>query len=60
MKSRELIDELEAAGWVLDRIAGSHHVFSHPDHPYPVSVPHPKKDLPKGTEHQIRKRAGLK
>ncbi|WP_434155806.1 type II toxin-antitoxin system HicA family toxin [Pseudomonas sp. JZ134] len=60
MKSRELIEELEAAGWVLDRVSGSHHIFRHPDHQRPIPVPHPKKDLPKGTVNAIRKQAGLK
>ncbi|WP_089709958.1 type II toxin-antitoxin system HicA family toxin [Halomonas daqiaonensis] len=59
MKSSDLIRELEAAGWVLDRVRGSHHVFKHPDRPGAIPVPHPKKDLPKGTVHQIFKQAGL-
>ncbi|WP_075881620.1 type II toxin-antitoxin system HicA family toxin [Vreelandella massiliensis] len=59
MKSSELIRELEADGWRLERIRGSHHVFKHPEKPGIVPVPHPKKDLPKGTVHQIRKQAGL-
>ncbi|WP_253451726.1 type II toxin-antitoxin system HicA family toxin [Halomonas sp. Y3] len=59
MKSSELIKELEAAGWVLDRIRGSHHVFKHPERSGAIPVPHPKKDLPRGTVHQIRKQAGL-
>jgi predicted RNA binding protein YcfA (HicA-like mRNA interferase family) len=59
MKSSDLIRELEAAGWYLDRIHGSHHVFRHPRLPGAIPVPHPRKDLPKGTLHAIRKRAGL-
>lgn len=59
MQSRELIKELEAAGWTLQRITGSHHVFTHPDRPNSIPVPHPKKDLPIGTLRSIRKRAGL-
>ncbi|QEA38985.1 type II toxin-antitoxin system HicA family toxin [Pistricoccus aurantiacus] len=60
MKSRQLIKELEASGWRLDRIAGSHHIFKHPERPGAVPVPHPRKDLPKGTVNSIRKQAGLK
>ncbi|MFR0672622.1 type II toxin-antitoxin system HicA family toxin [Enterobacterales bacterium AW_CKDN230030176-1A_HGKHYDSX7] len=30
MQSRQLIKELEAAGWALVRVTGSHHVFKHP------------------------------
>ena len=37
MKSKDLIKELEAAGWVLDRIKGSHHQFKHPDHKLPIT-----------------------
>jgi predicted RNA binding protein YcfA (HicA-like mRNA interferase family) len=48
MKSADLIRELKAAGWVLDRVRGSHHVFKHPARPGHVVVPHPKKDLDLG------------
>lgn len=60
MKSTDLIKELEADGWVLDRIRGSHHVFKHPTKPGAVPVPHPKKDMKIGTVNAIRKQAGLK
>ncbi|VVP42010.1 hypothetical protein PS862_04931 [Pseudomonas fluorescens] len=59
MQSRLLIKELEEAGWTLDRVAGSHHIFTHPYNPYTIPVPHPKKDLPIGTIKSIRRRAGL-
>ena len=59
MQSRLLIKELEEAGWILDRITGSHHIFKHPYNPYTIPVPHPKKDLPIGTVKSIRRRAGL-
>jgi predicted RNA binding protein YcfA (HicA-like mRNA interferase family) len=60
MKSADLIRELQAAGWQLDRIRGSHHVFRHVDRPFPLIVPHPKKDLGKGLVAAIRKQAGLR
>lgn len=60
MKSGDLIKELKAAGWKLDRVRGSHHVFRHPSFSRVIPVPHPKKDLPKGTVQAIRKSAGLK
>lgn len=60
MKSKDVIKEMEADGWYLDRVSGSHHVFKHPTKPGSVPVPHPKKDLPKGTIHNIRKFAGLR
>ena len=59
MKSAELIRELEQAGWMLDRVRGSHHVFKHPAKPGIVVVPHPKKDLGTGLVIAIRKQAGL-
>lgn len=59
MQSRELIKELETAGWTLQRFTGSHHVFTHPGCLHSVPVPHPKKDLPIGTVRSIKKRAGL-
>lgn len=59
VKSSDLVRELKAAGWVLDRIVGSHHVFRNPATGAHVTVPHPKKDLGKGLVHKIRKQAGL-
>lgn len=59
MKSKDLIKELEKAGWILVRIKGSHHQFKHPDHKLPLTVPHPKKDLGKGLVLAIKKQAGL-
>lgn len=54
MQSRLLIKELEEAGWTLDRVTGSHHIFTHRYNPYTIPVPHPKKDLPLGTVKSIR------
>jgi predicted RNA binding protein YcfA (HicA-like mRNA interferase family) len=48
MKSADLIREQVKAGWALDRVRGSHHVFIHPSRPGIVVGPHPKKDLCKG------------
>jgi predicted RNA binding protein YcfA (HicA-like mRNA interferase family) len=59
MKSADLIRELTKAGWVLDRIRGSHHVFRHSSRPGIVVVPHPKKDLGTGLVAKIRKQAGI-
>lgn len=56
--SRELIRQLETAGWVLDRVRGSHHVFTKPGQP-PVIVLHPRKTLGKGLVATIRRQAGL-
>ncbi|WP_151810857.1 type II toxin-antitoxin system HicA family toxin [Acinetobacter bereziniae] len=42
-----------------ERVRGSHHHFKHPTKEGLVTVPHPKKDLPKGTVKSILKQAGL-
>jgi predicted RNA binding protein YcfA (HicA-like mRNA interferase family) len=57
MKSGDLIRELEQAGWVLDRVSGSHQVFKHAVKGGHVTIPHPKKDLGKGLVAAIRKLA---
>jgi predicted RNA binding protein YcfA (HicA-like mRNA interferase family) len=59
MKSTDLIKELKADGWELDRVRGSHNVFKHPTKPAHVVIPHPKKDLGKGLVSAIRKQAGI-
>ncbi len=59
VKSADVIREMKAAGWKLDRVRGSHHVFKHSDRPGHVVVPHPKKDLGVGLVAAIRKQAGL-
>ncbi|MBF0307369.1 MAG: type II toxin-antitoxin system HicA family toxin [Alphaproteobacteria bacterium] len=48
MKSADVIRLLEADGWTLDRVRGSHHVFKHPAKPGVVVAPHPTKDLGTG------------
>jgi predicted RNA binding protein YcfA (HicA-like mRNA interferase family) len=60
MRSADLIRELEADGWKLRNVKGSHHVFGHPAKQGHISVPHPKKDLGVGLAHKLRKQAGLK
>lgn len=59
MDSSRLIAEIRADGWVLIRINGSHHHFTHPVKPGLVMVPHPKKDLPIGTVKSIRRQAKI-
>jgi predicted RNA binding protein YcfA (HicA-like mRNA interferase family) len=51
---------LEGRGWTLDRVAGSHHVYMHPDRPLPLPVPvHGNRDLRTGTQRDIMRQAGL-
>jgi predicted RNA binding protein YcfA (HicA-like mRNA interferase family) len=60
MNSRQVIQRLEAEGWYLDRVKGSHHQFKHPTKPGRVTVKHPDGDIPAGTLRSIRKQAGWK
>jgi predicted RNA binding protein YcfA (HicA-like mRNA interferase family) len=60
MNCANIIKQIEADGWFQVRVTGSHHHFKHVVKPGLVTVPHPKKDLPKGTCNSILKQAGLK
>lgn len=60
MKSRDVIKALEAKGWKVVQISGSHHQLKHPTIKGRVTVPHPKKDVPIGTLKSIEKQAGVK
>ena len=60
MNSKEIIKMIEADGWQLVRAKGSHHHFKHPTKRGLVTIPHPKRTLPKGTVANIMKQAGLK
>ena len=60
MKSADVIRLLKEDGWFEVHVKGSHHQFKHPDKAALVTVPHPKKDIPIGTVHNILKAAGLK
>jgi predicted RNA binding protein YcfA (HicA-like mRNA interferase family) len=60
MNSKDLTRDIKKAGWVLDRVVGSHNIFKHPTTPGHVSVPHPKRELGVGLVHKLRKQAGLK
>jgi len=59
MTSADLIRDLRQAGWVLDRVRGSHHVFNHAGRSEVVVVPHPKKELGTGPAKAILRQAGL-
>lgn len=60
MNSLEIIKLLQKHGWVHARTSGSHWHFKHLAKQGVVTVPHPKRDLPKGTLISILKQAGLK
>jgi predicted RNA binding protein YcfA (HicA-like mRNA interferase family) len=57
--SRRIRQELEKDGWVEVRQAGSHVQFKHPTKPGLVTLPHPRKDLPRGTIRGIARQSGL-
>jgi predicted RNA binding protein YcfA (HicA-like mRNA interferase family) len=60
MNSRDVIAALEAEGWTLKRVTGSHHHYMHAQRSGIVTVPHPKRDLPIGTLRSIEKQSGVK
>lgn len=54
--SKEIVKRLEAEGWSLVSVKGSHHKYRKDGQT--VIVPHPKKDLPLGTARSIARMAG--
>ena len=58
MNSKQDIKRLEAEGWFLARVKGSHHQFKHPSKPGLVTIKHPDSDIPAGTLRSIEKQAG--
>ena len=59
MTGKEVIKKLKQNGWILDRIAGSHHIMKKNDRTISVPV-HGQKDLKSGTLNAILKEARLK
>ncbi len=60
MKVREIINLLEADGWVLVRIRGSHRHYKHPVKSGKVTVPgHPSDMLNPKTQASILEQAQL-
>jgi predicted RNA binding protein YcfA (HicA-like mRNA interferase family) len=61
VNGRQVIGALMRAGFVVDRIAGSHHVLAHPqDLRRTVTVPvHAGRDLKRGTLRSIIRQAGF-
>jgi len=60
LKSKDVIAEIQAAGWYEVRVRGSHHHFKHKALKGLVTVPHPEKDLPIGTLKSIERQSGVK
>lgn len=59
MNSRDVIKRLGKDGWKHFGTEGSHWHFKHPTKPGKITVPHPKKDLPRGTLKNIWRVAGI-
>jgi len=59
MSSADVIRALKADGWTLARSKGSHHHYRHPNKPGLVTVPHPRKDIPRGTLKSIERQSGV-
>jgi predicted RNA binding protein YcfA (HicA-like mRNA interferase family) len=60
VNSKDIIAALRADGWIQVAQKGSHVQFKHRTKLGRVTVPHPKRDIPKGTFRSIEKQAGLK
>ena len=56
--SRKIIKMLKKDGWRHVAIKGDHCQFKHPIKPGRVTVPHPNKDIKKGTVMSIYRQAG--
>ena len=58
--SKDAIRLIQADGWILKRVTGSHHHFIHPGKKGIVTIVHPVKDIPSGTWGNIKRQAGVK
>ena len=59
-KVSEMIKRLEADGWFLVRVTGSHRQFRHPSKPGTTTIAgKPSATLPPGTEKSILRQAGI-
>ncbi|MBF0307861.1 MAG: type II toxin-antitoxin system HicA family toxin [Alphaproteobacteria bacterium] len=60
VSSREVIRRIEADGWHLVNVEGSHHQFKHPTKVGRLTIKHPTKDMTIGVVKDIEKKTGLK
>jgi len=51
--------KLQADGWYLMSVQGSHHHFKHPTKKGKTTVKHPCKDIPPKTLRSIEQQSGL-
>jgi len=59
MTGKEAIAKLKAAGWLLDRVNGSHHILVKDGRAVPVPV-HGARDLGAGLIAAIQRQTGVK
>lgn len=59
MTGKDVIAKLRAAGWKLDRIQGSHHIFVKGGAAVPIPV-HGSRDLGAGLLAAIQRQTGVK
>lgn len=59
LTSSDIVKILLKNGFIIDRIRGSHHILLNENTNVRVVVPMHKKDLPKGTLHEIIKQSGM-
>jgi predicted RNA binding protein YcfA (HicA-like mRNA interferase family) len=57
--SREIIKRLEANGFILVAVKGSHHQFKKAGSPTRVTVPHPNRDVSLNTVFSIERQSGV-
>lgn len=57
--SKQIIKVLLKAGWSLKNTEGSHQQYVHPTIKTKVTVPHPKKDMGRGTFKSILAQAQM-
>jgi len=58
MNGHEIIAKLKAAGWVLDRVQGSHRIMTKDGRAVPVPV-HGTRDVGKGLVAAIQRQTGV-
>jgi len=60
ISGKEMCKLLEARGWSLGRVTGSHHIFVRPGSNLRITVPvHANRDLKLGLQRAIMKLAGI-
>ena len=60
VNSGDVLRVLQRVGWYVARIKGSHHILKNSNFPERrVTIPHPKKQIKRGTVASILTQAGM-